>query len=96
MGKRIVVAGEADRRDWATQADFAALKADFSEFKVDFAKLETEFAAAIGKGPDGCIPRPGRIDCSLIGTLHGKIAPGTPPFDLQKFREQPRDPSLRD
>ena len=96
MGEKIVAAGEADWGDWATRADFAALKAGFAEFKADFARLEAEFAAAIDKGPDGCIPRPGRIDYSLIGTLRGKIAPGTPPFDLQKFREQPRDPSLRD
>ena len=96
MGDKMVAAGEADRRDWATQADFAALKADFAEFKADFARLEAEFAAAIDMGPDSSIPRPGRIDYSLIGTLHDKIAAGTPPFDLQKFREQPRDPSLRD
>ena len=50
----------------------------------------------LDKGPDGYVLRPSRIDYSLIGTLHDKIAPGTPPFDLQKFREQPHDPALRD
>lgn len=50
----------------------------------------------LDKGPDGYFLRPSRIDYSLIGTLHDKIAPGTPPFDLQKFREQPHDPALRD
>ena len=50
----------------------------------------------LDKGPDGYVLRPNRIDYSLIGTLHDKIAPGTPPFDLQKFREQPHDPALRD
>lgn len=50
----------------------------------------------LDKGPDGYLLRPSRIDYSLIGTLRDKIAPGTPPFDLQKFREQPHDPALRD
>ena len=49
-----------------------------------------------GKSPDGYMPRPGRVDRSLLGTLRDKIAPGRPPFDLQKFREQPHDPALRD
>ena len=47
------------------------------------------------KGPDGYILRSGRIDHSLVGTLRDKLAPGRGPFDLQKFREQPRDPALR-
>ena len=48
------------------------------------------------KAPDGGLPRPGRVDRSLLGTLRDQIAFGRPPFDLQKFREQPHDPALRD
>ena len=48
------------------------------------------------EGSGGYILRPGRIYHSLVGTLRGKIAPGRPPFDLRKFREQPHDPVLRD
>ena len=47
------------------------------------------------EGPDGFMPRPRRINYSLLGTLRDKIAPGTPPFDIRKFHEQPYDPSLR-
>lgn len=40
-----------------------------------------------------------RIDYSKLGTLKDKIKPGTPPFDIQKFRddrESGRVPPLRD
>ena len=50
----------------------------------------------ITEGPDGFILRPRRIDYSRLGTLRDKVAPGTPPFDIQKFRDQPYDPSFRD
>ena len=48
------------------------------------------------EGPDGFILRPRRIDLSRLGGLRDKIPPGHPPFDLQAFREQSYDPSLRD
>ena len=47
------------------------------------------------EGPDGFILRPRRIDLSRLGGLRDKIPPGHPPFDLQAFREQHYDPSLR-
>ena len=37
-----------------------------------------------------------KIDLSLLGYLQDKIKPGTPPFDIQKFRSEPYDLSLRD
>ena len=37
-----------------------------------------------------------RIDYSRLGTLRDKIAPGTPSFDIRKFRDEPYDLSLRD
>ena len=48
------------------------------------------------KGPDGYLLRARRIDYSRLGTLRDKIPPGHPEFDIDKFREQPYDPSLRD
>lgn len=48
------------------------------------------------EGTGGFVLRPRRIDYSRLGTLRDKIAPGRPPFDLQFFREQGYDPSLRD
>ncbi len=42
----------------------------------------------ITEGPDGFILRPRRIDHSRLGTLRDKIAPGTPPLDIRKFRER--------
>ena len=48
------------------------------------------------EGPDGFILRPRRIDLSRLGGLRNKIPPGHPPFDIEKFRSEPYDPSLRD
>ena len=48
------------------------------------------------EGADGFVLRPRRIDYSRLGTLRSKIPPGHPPFDLQAFREQLYDRSLRD
>lgn len=48
------------------------------------------------ESPDGYLIRPKRIDPSRLGTLRDKIAPGHPPFDIHKFREQSYDPTLRD
>lgn len=50
------------------------------------------------EGPDGFTLRPKRIDYSKLGTLRDKINPGTPPFDVRRFRdqrEQGHGPSLR-
>ena len=47
---------------------------------------------------EGFILRPKRIDYSKLGTLSDKIPPGTPPFDIRKFRdqrEQGHGPALR-
>ena len=48
------------------------------------------------EGPDGFILKPRRIDYSSLATLRDKIPPGHPPLDVESFREQPYDPSLRD
>ena len=37
---------------------------------------------------EGFILRPRRIDYSKLGTLRDKIPPGTPPFDIWKFRDK--------
>ncbi len=39
------------------------------------------------EGPDGYLLKPRRIDYSKLGTLKDKIKPGTPPFDIRKFRD---------
>ena len=50
----------------------------------------------IVEGPDGFALKPRRIDLSRLGTLRDKIRRGRGTFDLQNFREQSYDPSLRD
>lgn len=50
----------------------------------------------IVEGTDGFALKPRRIDHSRLGTLHDKIRRGQGTFDLQEFREQSHDPSLRD
>ncbi len=50
------------------------------------------------EGPGAYLLRPRRIDYSKLGTLGDKIEPGTPPFDIRKFRderEQGHRPALR-
>ncbi len=46
--------------------------------------------------PDGFMLRPRRIDLSLLGLLADKIDPNHEPFDIEEFRRQGYDPSLRD
>ena len=48
------------------------------------------------EGPDGFLLRPRRIDYSKLGFLKDKIDPGVKPFDIEKFRSELYDPSLRD
>ena len=36
--------------------------------------------------------KPKRIDLSKLGYLRDKIPPGTPPFDIRKFRDEGYDP----
>ena len=46
--------------------------------------------------PDGFILKPRRIDYSKLGLLRDKVDPGIDPFDIDRFRSEPHDPSLRD
>ena len=58
---------------------------------------------ALGVGPgdqlelmessNGFVLRPRRVDPSKLGGLRDKIPPGTPPFDIRKFREEGYDPA---
>ncbi|MCY4488839.1 MAG: AbrB/MazE/SpoVT family DNA-binding domain-containing protein [Deltaproteobacteria bacterium] len=48
------------------------------------------------EGADSLVLRTRRVDCSRLATLRQKISSGHPPFDVQAFRRQKYDPSLRD
>ena len=48
------------------------------------------------ESPDSLILRPRRIDYSKLGFLKDKIDPTVEPFDIEKFRSETYDPSLRD
>lgn len=48
------------------------------------------------EGPDGFVLRRRRIDVSRLAPLRGKRTRVTGAFDLEKFREEPYDPALRD
>lgn len=45
---------------------------------------------------DGFLLRARGIDRSKLAPLRGKIAKETKPFDIEAFREQRHEPSLRD
>ena len=48
------------------------------------------------EGPGGFLLRPKRLDPTLLAPLRGKVRPDAAPFDVETFRSQPHDPSLRD
>ena len=50
----------------------------------------------LDEGPGGYLLRPRRLNPSLLAPLRGKVRPGAPPFDVETFRGEPHDPSLRD
>ena len=49
----------------------------------------------IREGPDGFTLRPQRVDTSRLAPLRGKLSSAETAFDLESFREQARDPTLR-
>ena len=50
---------------------------------------------SLEEGPDGFILRPQRIDPTCLAPLKDKLVRGKGMFDLQSFRDQPHDPTLR-
>jgi AbrB family looped-hinge helix DNA binding protein len=44
----------------------------------------------------GFLIRPHRVDPSKLAPLRNKLRKGRGKFDIERFREQPYDPSLRD
>ena len=48
------------------------------------------------ESPEGFILQPRRINYSKLGFLKDKIEPNIKPFDIEKFRSERHDPSLRD
>ncbi|WP_084318652.1 AbrB/MazE/SpoVT family DNA-binding domain-containing protein [Deferrisoma camini] len=48
------------------------------------------------ESPEGYILRPRRIDPSRLAPLRDKLRRGKGTFDLEAFRNEPYDPSLRD
>lgn len=51
---------------------------------------------AVEKCAHGFILRPKRVVRERLAPLRGKLRPGHAPFDIQTFREQLHDSSLRD
>lgn len=50
----------------------------------------------IAKGPDGYMLRPRHVDPARLAPLRGKLRRDKGSFDLETFRGQPHDRSLRD
>ena len=48
------------------------------------------------EGPDGYTLRARRIDPGRLAPLRGKLRRTDVPFDIEAFRDEPHDPSLRD
>lgn len=48
------------------------------------------------EGPDGFVLRPQRIDRTRLAPLRGRLRRGMGTFDLEAFRDKPRDRALRD
>lgn len=70
------------------------------------ATFPAQVVDALGVGPgdrieliesaDGWVLRPQRVDAAALAPLRGKLRRGRGSFDLQRFRDQAHDPSLRD
>ena len=48
------------------------------------------------EGPNGFLLRPRRLDPSRLAPLQGKLRRGHGTFDIERFREEAHDPTLRD
>ena len=48
------------------------------------------------EGPDGFILRPRRINTARLAPLRDKLRRGRGTFDLEVFRDQQHEPTLRD
>lgn len=48
------------------------------------------------EGPDGFLLRPRRVEATRLAPLRGKLKRGRGTFDLEAFREEIHDPTLRD
>ena len=48
------------------------------------------------EGPDGFVLRARRVDPARLAPLRAKLQRGRGPFDLESFRAQRYDPTLRD
>lgn len=46
--------------------------------------------------PEGYLLRAKRVDHARLAPLRARLKPGTPPFDLNAFRRQGHEKSLRD
>jgi AbrB family looped-hinge helix DNA binding protein len=47
------------------------------------------------EGPEGFILRPRRIESSRLAPLRGRLKRGQGTFDLETFRDEPHDQTLR-
>ena len=48
------------------------------------------------EGPDGFTLRARRVNPAHLAPLRGKLRRTDTPFDIESFRDEPRDPTLRD
>ena len=48
------------------------------------------------EGPEGFTLRARRIDSARLAPLRGKLRGTDSPFDIEYFRDEPYDPTLRD
>lgn len=48
------------------------------------------------EGPNGFLLCPRRVDPSRLAPLQGKLRRGHGTFDIERFREEAHDPTLRD
>lgn len=65
----------------------------FPKHVLDWMGVSPGDRLEVTKGADGYILKPRRIDFSKLGGLRDRIKPGTPPFDIRKFRDEGYDPA---
>ncbi len=65
----------------------------FPPSSVILAKAGIQHPLELIEGQNGFTLKPKPIDLSKLGGLRDKIAPGTPAFDIRKFRDEGYNPA---
>lgn len=65
----------------------------FPKHVLDWMGVRPGDRLEVTKDTNGYLLKPRRIDFAKLGGLRDRVKPGTPPFDIRKFRDEGYDPA---